>query len=129
MAEEKQVEKTGAAPVAGEQAQIQYPTGAQLYIIMGALLLGTTLMSLDTTIISVATPTITADFHALNDVGWYGAAYLMTLTSTTPISANLYKFFNPKYVYLASIAIFEGMFLHYGLLFDRHSLRRSWPGG
>lgn len=85
----------------------KYPTGMKLYIIMGSLLLGTTLMSLDTTIISVATPTITAEFHALNDVGWYGAAYLMALTSTTPISANFYKYFNPKYVYLASIAIFE----------------------
>lgn len=93
-----------------EGSETVYPTGLKLVIIMGSLLLGTTLMSLDTTIISVATPTITAEFHTLNDVGWYGAAYLMTLTSTTPISANFYKYFNPKYVYLAAIAIFEGTF-------------------
>ena len=89
-------------------ADIQYPTGIKLYVIMTSLLLGTTLMSLDTTIISVATPTITAHFHSLDDVGWYGAAYLMTLTSTTPISSSFYKLFNPKYVYLAAIAVFEG---------------------
>lgn len=86
----------------------QYPTGVKLVIIMGSLMLGTTLMSLDTTIISVATPQISTQFHALDDVGWYGAAYLMTLTATTPIAANFYKYFNPKYVYLAFIAIFEG---------------------
>jgi hypothetical protein len=67
--------------LAGE-AVIVYPTGLKLFMVMGSLLLGTILISLDTTIISVATPTITAEFHALNDVGWYGAAYLMSLTST-----------------------------------------------
>ena len=97
-----------SASSAMEQNATLYPTGLKLYIIMASLMLGTTLMSLDTTIISVATPEITTQFHALNDVGWYGAAYLMTLTATTPIAANCYKYFDPKKVYLASIAIFEG---------------------
>lgn len=91
-----------------EQDVTQYPTGVKLVVIMASLMLGTTLMSLDTTIISVATPKISTQFHALDDVGWYGAAYLMTLTAATPIAANFYKYFNPKYVYLAFIAIFEG---------------------
>ncbi|KAI9648687.1 hypothetical protein NHQ30_003326 [Ciborinia camelliae] len=104
---EEQKNPSEAAPIGAGEAETQYPTGLRLYIILGSLILGTTLMSLDTTIISVATPTITADFHALDDVGWYGAAYLMALTSTTPISANLYKYFNPKSVYLVSIFIFE----------------------
>ena len=86
----------------------QYPTGLKLIVIMASLMLGTTLMSLDTTIISVATPRISTQFKALDEVGWYGAAYLMLLTATTPIAANCYKYFNPKYVYLTSIAIFEG---------------------
>ena len=89
------------------QNEIRYPTGLKLVTIMASLMLGTTLMSLDTTIISVATPKISTQFHALDDVGWYGAAYLMTLTATTPIAANSYKYFNPKAVYLAYIAIFE----------------------
>jgi MFS family permease len=78
---------------------------------MTSLLLGTALMALDTTIISVATPTVTAEFHALNHVGWHGAAYVMTLTATTPISASFYKYFNPKVVYSGAIAVFEGMLL------------------
>lgn len=116
----KQKQSSEAAPVGLGEVAVQYPTGLRLYITLGSLILGTTLMSLDTTIISVATPTITADFHALNDVGWYGAAYLMALTSTTPISANLYKYFNPKYVYLASIFIFEGE--HDGIWLMKSSL-------
>ena len=90
-----------------QHSDTRYPTGLKLIIIMASLMLGTTLMSLDTTIISVATPKITTQFHALDDVGWYGAAYLMTLTATTPIAANVYKHFDPKAAYLAFIAIFE----------------------
>ena len=94
-------------PPVAVPAETRYPTGVKLVIIMTSLMLGTTLMSLDTTIISVATPKITTQFHALDDVGWYGAAYLMTLTAMTPISANLYKYFDPKMVYLAFIMVFE----------------------
>ena len=87
-----------------------YPTGIKLIIVMASLMLGTTLMALDSTIISVATPQISTQFRALDDVGWYGAAYSMILTATTPIWANFYKYFNPKYVYLVSIFVFEGKF-------------------
>lgn len=85
-----------------------YPTGIKLIIVMASLMLGTTLMALDSTIISVATPQISTQFRALDDVGWYGAAYSMILTATTPIWANFYKYFNPKYIYLVSIFLFEG---------------------
>lgn len=105
-------EKGSEMAISTVRGRAQYPTGAILFIMMAALMLGITLMSLDTTIISVATPKISTQFHALDDVGWYGAAYLMTLTAITPIAANSYKYFNPKSVYLASIAIFEGR-VHY----------------
>ena len=93
---------------AEDQNASQYPTGFKLVLTMASLMLGITLMSLDSTIISVANPKISTQFRALDDVGWYGAAYLMTLTAATPIAANFYKYFNPKYIYLAFIAIFEG---------------------
>ena len=95
-------------PEHGESEETPYPKGIKLAIIMASLLLGTSLMALDATIISVATPKITTEFKALGDVGWYGAAYSMILTAATPIAANFYKYFNPKYVYLAFILIFEG---------------------
>ena len=120
----------GAGHQAAAQDDIRYPTGVKLVIIMTSLMLGTTLMSLDTTIISVATPKITTQFHALDDVGWYGAAYLMTLTAMTPIAANLYKYFDPKMVYLAFIVLFESEITsHFKTTFVRiasDSSRASW---
>ncbi|KAL8825030.1 MAG: hypothetical protein Q9191_004663 [Dirinaria sp. TL-2023a] len=91
------------------QDESQYPTGLNRILIMVSLMLGTTIMSLDTTIVSIAIPKISTQFHALDDVGWYGAAYLMTLTAITPVAANFYKYFDPKAVYLISIVIFEGL--------------------
>ena len=66
-------------------------------------------MAIDTTIIAVAIPGISTDFKALDDVGWYGSVYLMTLTAFQPTMGKVYKIFNPKTAYLASIALFEGM--------------------
>ena len=95
-------------PTTTEPQTSIYPTGLKLIIVMVSLMLGTTLMALDSTIISVATPQISTQFKALDDVGWYGAAYSMLLTATTPIWANFYKYFSPKYVYLVAIFVFEG---------------------
>ena len=86
----------------------RYPSGWRLYIIIVALLLGTLLVAIDNTIIGVVIPRITTIFNDLEDVGWYGSAYLLTVTALQPIFGNLFKFFRVKIVYLVSVAIFEG---------------------
>lgn len=91
------------------EGENQYPTGFRLVIILLSLSLGTFLMALDSTIISVATPRISTNFHALDDVGWYGSAYGMTLCAFTPILSSFYKHFNPKIVFLVVVVIFESM--------------------
>ena len=88
-----------------------YPTGWRLVVILMSLALGTLLMALDTTIISVAIPKISTEFQALQDVGWYGSGYLITLTAFQPVTGNAYRLFDPKLVYLGSIVIFEGEFI------------------
>ena len=94
-------------PTAGTPTQ--YPAKGRQSLILLCLVLGTFLVAIDTTIISVAIPTISTDFKALDDVGWYGSAYLMTLTAFQPTMSKIYKVFPPKNAYIASIAIFEGM--------------------
>ena len=89
----------------------QYPAKGRQLLILLCLVLGTFLIAIDTTIISVAIPTISTDFKALDDVGWYGSAYLMTLTAFQPTMSKIYKIFPPKKAYIASVAIFEGMVL------------------
>lgn len=86
----------------------EYPSGLSLGCILLALALGTFLMALDTTIITVAIPEITTRFNALEQVGWFGSAYLITLTAFQPIAGSWYKCFDPKTTYLVFIVVFEG---------------------
>ncbi|KAJ7301500.1 major facilitator superfamily domain-containing protein [Mycena albidolilacea] len=70
-----------------------YPRGIKLAVLTLALGLSVFLVALDNTIIAAAIPKITDDFHSLSDVGWYG---------------SFYTYFPIKWVYVISIAIFEG---------------------
>lgn len=85
-----------------------YPAGLRLTVILSSLFFGTFLVAIDTTIVSVAIPKISTQFHALEDVGWYGSAYLITITALQPAAGTIYKLFDVKLVYLAAIAVFEG---------------------
>jgi MFS family permease len=91
------------------KAPIEYPTRGRRTIILTCLILGTFLVAVDTTIISVAIPRISTDFRALDNVGWYGSAYLMTLTAFQPTMGKVYKMFSPKAAYLVCMVVFEGM--------------------
>lgn len=97
------------ATVATRESEGQYPAGWRLAVIITSLCLGTLLIALDNTILTVAIPKITTVFNSLNDVGWYGSAYLLSITALQPTFGNFYKYFDVKVVYLVSIAIFEGM--------------------
>ena len=61
----------------------------------------------DRTIISTAIPTITDEFHSLNDVGWYGSAYMLTACCFLLLIGRVYTFYNPKWVFLSTIGLFE----------------------
>ncbi len=91
-----------------EKPGTEYPSPFRLTIVLLSLFLGTFLVAIDTTIVSVAIPKISTQFHALNDVGWYGSAYLITMTAFQPAGGTVYKFFNAKCVYLTAILVFEG---------------------
>lgn len=104
----------------------EYPARFRLVVILLSLFLGTFLVAIDTTIVSVAVPRISTEFHALSDIGWYGSAYLITITALQPAGGTLYKLFNIKLVYLASILIFEGMLLLFLLVCLLCHFSSSW---
>lgn len=87
--------------------EVEYPSGAKLAIITVSLCLSVLLMALDNTIIATAIPKITDDFNSLNDVGWYGSAYLLTTCAFQLLFGKFYTFFSIKWVYLVAIGIFE----------------------
>ncbi|KAL8836551.1 MAG: hypothetical protein Q9170_002871 [Blastenia crenularia] len=111
---EASVEKTiEATPIQEAEAldkvseEPEYPTGAKLTIITISLCLSVLLMALDNTIIATAIPRITDKFNSLNDVGWYGSAYLLTTCAFQLLFGKFYTFFSIKWVYLVAIGIFE----------------------
>ncbi|OLN93194.1 putative HC-toxin efflux carrier TOXA 21 [Colletotrichum chlorophyti] len=53
----------------------EYITGFKLIAVLGSVTLTAFLMLLDGSIIGTAVPSITSEFHSLDDVGWYVAAY------------------------------------------------------
>ncbi|KAJ8069664.1 hypothetical protein OCU04_000096 [Sclerotinia nivalis] len=86
---------------------VEYPTGVKLQLITLALCLSVFLMALDNSIIATAIPKITDQFHSLDDVGWYGSAYLLTTASFQLLFGKFYSYFSIKWVYLIAIGIFE----------------------
>ncbi|KAF2809961.1 MFS general substrate transporter [Mytilinidion resinicola] len=92
---------------AQEEADHEYPKAFKLAMITVALCLSVFCMALDNTIIATAIPRITDQFKALNDVGWYGSAYLLTTCAFQLIFGKLYTFYSIKWVYLAALFVFE----------------------
>lgn len=84
-----------------------YPHGFKLAFIVMALVLSIFLVSLDMTIVATAIPRITDEFHSLDQVGWYGSAFFLTLASFQSTWGKAYKYFKLKPTFLVSIAIFE----------------------
>ena len=83
-----------------------YATGLRLFLIMLTLSISGLLTALEIGIISTAIPAITDDFHALDDVGWYGSATFLITAATSALWGKVYKHLNVKYAYLTSVAIF-----------------------
>jgi predicted MFS family arabinose efflux permease len=88
-------------------ATSDYPSAFPLAMIVVALVASIFLVALDMTIVATAIPRITDQFHSLDQVGWYGSAFFLTLGSFQATWGKLYKYFPLKISFLASIFIFE----------------------
>ncbi|KAJ7018830.1 major facilitator superfamily domain-containing protein [Mycena alexandri] len=85
----------------------EYPTGPRLVLLTLALAISVFLVALDNTIIATVIPKITNQFDSLDDVGWYGSAYLLTSASFQLLWGRFYTFLSIKWVYIAAICIFQ----------------------
>ncbi|KXJ92611.1 major facilitator superfamily domain-containing protein [Microdochium bolleyi] len=103
------VEPTPAAAIAGDDddENIVYPTGLRLFLLLISIFSTIFLIALDRLIIATAIPAITDEFHSLQDVGWYGSAYLLTTCSFQLMFGKLYKFYSVKATFLACVLLFE----------------------
>lgn len=100
----KQIAGDGLAPTIADD---EYPKAFALLGIFIALGLSIFLVALDMTIVATAIPSITDEFQSLDQVGWYGSAFFLTLASFQSTWGKLYKYFPLKLSFLLSIGIFE----------------------
>ncbi|KAM7211072.1 Major facilitator superfamily domain containing protein [Rhypophila decipiens] len=82
-------------------------TGWPLHAVIACLFFAQFLIALDTTMINVALPNITSQFHALEEFAWYGTAYLLPITAFQLIYGSMYTLFQVDVVYRISLLIFE----------------------
>ncbi|KUJ10554.1 MFS general substrate transporter [Mollisia scopiformis] len=114
--EKREGEKDGI-PVPSNDSSSEQPTelqeipevltGYPLVMLIAAISLAGFLYSLDVTIIVTAVPVITTHFHRIQDIGWYGSAYLITLCAIAPLTGKLYQFYNSKITFFTFVVIFE----------------------
>jgi EmrB/QacA subfamily drug resistance transporter len=78
----------------------------RILLIIGALLLGMLLSSLDQTIVSTALPTIIGDLKGGSHLAWVITAYLLTSTVSTPLWGKLGDLYGRKIFFQAAIVIF-----------------------
>ncbi|KAK2669089.1 MFS transporter superfamily [Fusarium oxysporum f. sp. vasinfectum] len=100
-------EKADSEGHGGDGDGHEYPTGAHLGFIIVALVLSVFLVILDTTIVATAIPKITDEFHRLDEVSWYGAAFFVCTAAFQSTWGKAYKYFRLKICFLVSIFIFE----------------------
>ncbi|PHH66740.1 hypothetical protein CDD81_5872 [Ophiocordyceps australis] len=90
-----------------EAGEKEYASGIKLGLIMAALCCAVFVMALDNAIMATAIPRITDEFGSLDDVGWYGSAYMLTGSSLQLVFGKLYSMASIKRVFMGAIGVFE----------------------
>ncbi|KAE8421401.1 MFS transporter [Aspergillus pseudocaelatus] len=85
----------------------KYPSGLKVALVFWALCLTVFLVALDQTIIATAIPTITSQFHSVEDIGWYGSVFLLTNCSFQLFFGKLYTLFPLKWTFVSAVLVFE----------------------
>ncbi|KAJ5206628.1 hypothetical protein N7472_003076 [Penicillium cf. griseofulvum] len=103
----KDDEPTKAGGPPGPSGPVEKQSTVRVVCLIVSAFVAMFLVALDRTIISTAIPKITDDFNSLDDVGWYGSAYLLTCCAFQLLFGKLYKLFSLRVIFLASILVFE----------------------
>ncbi|KAI1270277.1 major facilitator superfamily domain-containing protein [Xylariaceae sp. FL1019] len=100
-------EETQAADISGDIDPADEVTGVKLLLIHTSMCLCTFLVGLDFNVIATAVPVITVEFDSAQDIGWYGAAFMLALCASQPLAGKTYTIFPKKTVYLMYMFLFE----------------------
>ncbi|KAI0149057.1 major facilitator superfamily domain-containing protein [Pestalotiopsis sp. NC0098] len=106
-AEISQSEKDTSTLDTTQEQKREYVSGIPLVLISMGLVLAVFCLGLDRSIITTAIPKITSEFNSLEDVAWYGSAYLLTTCCFQLMFGKLYVEFKVKWVFLIALGLFE----------------------
>src|ERR1700753_3167328 len=88
---EKQTEELSGQPLSRSETT-EYPQGFRLAAVLLTLILSIFFVALDRTILATAIPRITDEFHSLDQVGWYGSSFFVTLAAFQSTWGKLFQF-------------------------------------
>ncbi|KAL2881427.1 hypothetical protein SGCOL_002992 [Colletotrichum sp. CLE4] len=80
-------------------------TGMKLFILMASLLLCQFLVAFDMSIIATAIPNINREFQSLDQAGWYGSGFLLTLAGFVSLWGKAFKHASIKWVFLPAAVV------------------------
>ncbi|KAI0469856.1 MFS gliotoxin efflux transporter glia [Xylariaceae sp. FL0804] len=92
----------GFAQEESGDVEVSYQSRAVLTVVVIGLML-----SMFLSIISTAIPSITSEFNSMEDIGWYGSAFFLTLAALQSFWGKAYKYYLLRGVFLAAIGVFE----------------------
>ncbi|KAK2062053.1 MFS general substrate transporter [Colletotrichum caudatum] len=98
----------GDAADEGKDNEQPFPPMVPQVLMVMALGLSLFIAVIDATMVATIVPTLSDEFQAVKDVGWYGSVYLLVTGATQPTFGKLYTKFSPKAVFLASLLLLEG---------------------
>ncbi|CBQ72114.1 related to multidrug resistance proteins [Sporisorium reilianum SRZ2] len=82
------------------------PLRADIWVIMGAMWIGSFLAALDGTIVATILSAVGSEFRVSKEVGWLGTSYLLTQTAFQPLYGRASDIFGRKPATLFASAIF-----------------------
>ncbi|MGA0557078.1 MFS transporter [Larkinella sp. VNQ87] len=97
-------------------------TSSRKWIILGTLMFGTFMSTLDSSIVNIALPTIRRELGAGDSVEWIVLCYLLTTTSTLLIMGKLSDWVGRRQLYITGFGVFVLGSLLCGLAWDLWSL-------
>lgn len=81
----------------GHNPDLFKPRSVRFWATLVCNFLALFLVALDRTIIAPAVPKISDEFNALDDIGWYGSAYMLTTACAQLVYGRIYKFYDMKW--------------------------------
>lgn len=97
---------TDTTPDVAGAGQPTYFSHRQIMVILGGLMTGMFLASLDQSIVGTALPRITSDLQGLDKLSWVVTAYLLTSTAATPLWGKISDLYGRRIIFQAAIVTF-----------------------